>query len=591
MIEPIQSLAFSVQANPKVYALLLGSGVSRSAEIPTGWQIVMDLLGKLAASLGETDVTNLEEWYVRTYKEAPDYSKLLDALAKTASERQQLLRPYIEANDEQRQEGLKQPTAAHRAIARLVAQGFIKIIVTTNFDRLLEKALEDEGIVPTILSTADQVAGALPLDHIKCCIFKVHGDYLDPQIRNTQSELDVYPQAYNSLLDRIFDEYGLIVCGWSGSWDTALRNAFFRAKSRRFTTYWALHGEANDEARRLIEHRSAQVFPIDNADYFFQHIQQTVTSIEEYARPHPLSTEAAVASLKRYLSGPEYRIQLLDLIDTTVEQVVRGTTSEEFSVGAPTPEKTTIMARLRRYESSGATLLSMAALGGYWANEENFTGWDRGLEQLATKNLQLGSSYRVWNCLKTYPGLLLLYALGLGALETNHLHIVNRVFRRVAADSSSGTSQPVNVLTILLTNRNVDGLLKGMLEGMERNYLPVNDRLHDVLRQPLKQIIANDGKYTLMFDKFEMLAALAFTSMRNQNSLLEDWFPPGAYMYRTDNRQSILSEIENSISSLGDLSAYVTSGIFGDNASDCLHLIERFKKAVPKIAMRMGIFY
>ncbi len=35
MIDPIHSLAFAVQANPGVYAVLIGSGVSRSASIPT----------------------------------------------------------------------------------------------------------------------------------------------------------------------------------------------------------------------------------------------------------------------------------------------------------------------------------------------------------------------------------------------------------------------------------------------------------------------------------------------------------------------------------------------------------------------------
>ena len=586
MIEPIQSLAFSMQSNPKVYALLLGSGVSRSAEIPTGWEIIIDLLGKLAASTGETGVSDLEGWYVQKYQEAPDYSKILDALARTPSERQQLLRPYFEPDDQQRQEGLKQPTAAHKAIARLVAQGFIKVIVTTNFDRLIEKALEDEGVVPTVLSTVDQVKGALPLDHIDCCVFKVHGDYLDPRIRNTQSELEKYPQEYD-ILNRIFDDYGLVVCGWSGSWDTALRNALFRAHSRRFTTYWALHGEASDEAEQLIRHRSAQVIHIDDADRFFQNVQQTVTSIEEYSRPHPLSTEAAVASLKRYLPREEYRIQLMDLIDTTVEQVVRDTTGEGFDLGTPTQDKTTITARLRRYESSCITLTSMAALGGYWGNEDSFAGWDRALERLATKRLQHGTHYfPIWSNLQTYPGVLLLYALGLGALEANQLNIVNRIFRQVATDPYAGThSSSASVVDILLSYRDAEGQLKGKIEGMETNYLPVSDRLHDVLRQPLKPLIADDVKYTLIFDKFEILAALSYVIVEGRNSGFGgEWFPPGAYMYRRDNRERILTEIQESISSFGDYSSFVRSGIFGHTASECSQLIQRFKDYVSSSA-------
>ena len=101
-----------------------------------------------------------------------------------------------------------------------------------------------QGVVPTVLSSPDQVKGALPLIHTQCCVFKVHGDYLDTRIRNTPAELDQYPPEFDKLLDRIFDEFGLIVCGWSAEWDGALRSALIRAKSsRRFTTYWAVRGE------------------------------------------------------------------------------------------------------------------------------------------------------------------------------------------------------------------------------------------------------------------------------------------------------------------------------------------------------------
>ncbi|QDX90924.1 hypothetical protein EEL30_00100 (plasmid) [Brevibacillus laterosporus] len=48
MIDSIISLSFSMYSNPGVYGVLLGSGVSRSAGIPTGWQIVLDLCRKLA---------------------------------------------------------------------------------------------------------------------------------------------------------------------------------------------------------------------------------------------------------------------------------------------------------------------------------------------------------------------------------------------------------------------------------------------------------------------------------------------------------------------------------------------------------------
>jgi len=42
MLDPLLSLALSVRSNPGVYALLRGSGVSRAAGVPTGWEVVLD---------------------------------------------------------------------------------------------------------------------------------------------------------------------------------------------------------------------------------------------------------------------------------------------------------------------------------------------------------------------------------------------------------------------------------------------------------------------------------------------------------------------------------------------------------------------
>ncbi len=52
MIDPLISLAFALHNAKSAYALLLGSGVSRAAGIPTGWEIVIDLTRGLAAAEG-----------------------------------------------------------------------------------------------------------------------------------------------------------------------------------------------------------------------------------------------------------------------------------------------------------------------------------------------------------------------------------------------------------------------------------------------------------------------------------------------------------------------------------------------------------
>ena len=121
MIDPAISLAFTMHSNRGVYAILLGSGVSRSAGIPTGWEVVLDLLRKLAYIMGQDCEPDPSAWYENIFGEEPEYSKLLDEISKSPAERQQLLRNYFEPSEEEREQGLKVPTAAHKAIAELVA--------------------------------------------------------------------------------------------------------------------------------------------------------------------------------------------------------------------------------------------------------------------------------------------------------------------------------------------------------------------------------------------------------------------------------------------------------------------------------------
>ena len=279
---------------------------------------------------------------------------------------------------------------------------------------------------PTVLSSPDQVEGALPIVHTRCCLFKVHGDYLDPRIRNTPVELASYPDVYDTLLDRILDDYGLIVCGWSAEWDDALRNAILRSRSRRFAAYWALHGEASDEARRLIDHRGARTICIESADAFFNDVQQYVESIEEYARPHPLSIEAAVSSLKRYISESRYRVQLADMINVTVDRIVETTSSEEYAVSggsAPTTESAT--ARVRGYEAACETLLALAPIGGYWAEKEHLLIWRQALGRLSASGR---AGWMLWLRMQRYPATLLFYALGLGAIAAERFGFLTDLF-------------------------------------------------------------------------------------------------------------------------------------------------------------------
>ena len=398
-----------------VYAFLLGSGVSRAAEIPTGWEVVLDLIRKLAHLKNEDCDPNPARWYREQFDKEPDYSEILNHLAQSPEEQSQLLKSYFEPTEEERERGAKLPSKAHCTIARLVANGTVRVIVTTNFDRLIEKALGEVGISPTVIALPNAAEGALPLAHSDCTIIKLHGDYLDTRTKNTTLELASYDERIDRLLDQVFDEYGLVVCGWSGVWDKALISAFERCESRRFSIYWtAYQGETSEQAERLINLRGAEVIPIDGADAFFSTLGEKIEALREYDRPHPLSAKLAVSSLKRYLPDPRHQIALHDLVMDETERVCQIISGEQFSP-SESYDPDTLVKRVSRYESTLDVLTALFVHGCYWGEKEHRAVWEISLQRIANTPSQ--QSRQVWSKLQLYPALLLFYAGGIAAVS------------------------------------------------------------------------------------------------------------------------------------------------------------------------------
>jgi hypothetical protein len=506
MIDLIVSLALSMHTNRGVYALLLGSGVSRSAGIPTGWEVVLDLIRKLAHIQEANCEPNPAAWYKAQYGEVPDYSKLLDAIAKSPSERSQLLRSYFEPTEQEREQGLKVPTPAHKAIAKLVADGYIRVILTTNFDRLLEKALEAIGVVPTVISTSDSIDGAMPLIHTKCCIIKVHGDYLDTRIRNTTAELGQYDERLNRLLDRVFDEFGLIVCGWSAEWDTALRAAIQRYPNRRFTTYWAARREPQEIAKELLDWRKGVFVEIKDADSFFQELEEKVSALQEIDRPHPLSAKVAVATLKKYLVDEQHRIRLHDLVKEEREKLYAQLSLEHFPLDTPFSAQE-LRQRVQRYESLTEILIAVMVTGCYWGEESHEYLWTQCLERIANLH-ELKNGARP--PLSLYPALVLLYAGGIASIAArNYGTFAALLTEPIVIDV--GRNKPF--LLSVNTDKVMQQSVAKNLAGMQGLHTPLSAHLYKVLRESLREFLPQDSDYEKCFDRFEYLLGLVHADL------------------------------------------------------------------------------
>jgi hypothetical protein len=65
MLDPSSAIAFDMQAAKDVFALLLGSGVSRAAKILTGLDITLDLVRSVARLRGEDTAKTMPDVSMR----------------------------------------------------------------------------------------------------------------------------------------------------------------------------------------------------------------------------------------------------------------------------------------------------------------------------------------------------------------------------------------------------------------------------------------------------------------------------------------------------------------------------------------------
>ncbi|HEX3654898.1 MAG TPA: SIR2 family protein [Pirellulales bacterium] len=581
MIDPLISLPFALQANPGAYALVVGSGLSRAALIPTGWEVVLDLIGRIAKLEGEACEPDRAAWYRRKYGDEPDYAKLIQMLVKSPEERHQFLRQYFEPNEEEREQGAKMPTAAHRAIAELVVKGYIRVIITTNFDRLLERAIEEAGITPTVLSTADAIEGSLPIVHQRCVVLKAHGDYLDTRIKNTPEELAFYDDRQAHLLDRIFDDFGVVVCGWSADWDPALCAAFDRCKSRRFTLYWAAPGGIGINAQRILQARSGVTVRIKDANSFFTQLAERTLALEETQQLHPLSAGIAAATVKRLISEPRHRVRLYDLLRDETEAAFERISGLHAQALANQRQADATQKAFDGYFEAVSVVRELMIHGCYWAGPEHYDAFTKCVPRIARDPQRRMSGTKIVQGLRAAPAAMLFYSGGIAALAGRNYGMFAHLIRQSVC-RDDGKEGPF----VLIYPWDELHRFARLIRGFNNGYAADSRWLFDRLREPLRPLLVGDDEFEVTFDRFEYLRSLAFIDANAKrdggNEVTDAYAPVGLFRWRERwdrNRQiNIRDDLLEELAAEGENWGPLRSGLF-DGSSDRFRLVlERYEE-------------
>ncbi|MCQ6271014.1 SIR2 family protein [Pseudarthrobacter sp. R1] len=240
------------------------------------------------------------------------------------------------------------------------------MIVTLNFDRLLEQAIRAEGIEPTIVTTAADVAGLAPLHTLQCCVIHLHGDYLNPaSMLNTRTELDSYEPQMMALLQRVLTDYGLIIAGWSGTYDPALMEAIKTNYPARYTLSWIEPGTPSQEATEFRNLMKGILVPT-TADAAFGLLIDALTAFESRRSRHPLTVGVVAETVKRELSGRWVAIGLHDRLGAEFERLrlIPEFNLQSYQQDAPDG----YVAMLERVEEASKVCLALTASMAYWGD-------------------------------------------------------------------------------------------------------------------------------------------------------------------------------------------------------------------------------
>jgi hypothetical protein len=287
--------------------LLVGAGISVSAGIPPAQKLM-----KIAIENFPNYFTDEEQKLAQEDLSQLLYNYIMSKLSP--AHRKEIFQWHIQGN-EARSIPKAKLNFAHLTIAELLKQGYIKRILTTNFDPLLINACYMVGMYPLPaiydLGSVDQINPELFDDP---CIIYLNGQHAGQVQRNTPSQLSQHQSILNKVVLSTGCKRPWIVAGYSGENDP-LMDALNELRPYNNWLYWLEYKEQvlQKESHLFLENdEECKVIYGSDADSIFLQITKDIEC--------PLS----------FIEDPSERLQLyLDEIKFNTHQQL-GNFYQEF---------------------------------------------------------------------------------------------------------------------------------------------------------------------------------------------------------------------------------------------------------------------
>lgn len=210
LVESLANLIRAKRDDGQKFILLLGAGASMSSGVKSTTKIMDELLALYGKDVvGQSVLERFDQLWRRTQD----------------ADRDRLLRPFLASRD-------LTPSPGYTKLARLIAEEYFDLVLTFNFDILLETALkaapQDFKLIIRGETNDDAIDKLVANREPRVKLAKLHGSFQSADyFLFSAKEMDRYPPAIASFVDRV-TRADMLICGYSFG-DDCVKAAFARS--------------------------------------------------------------------------------------------------------------------------------------------------------------------------------------------------------------------------------------------------------------------------------------------------------------------------------------------------------------------------
>jgi len=291
-----------------------------------------------------------------------------------------------------------------------------------------------------------------------------------------------------------------------------------------------------------------------------------------------------ITQTKEYLSDTRCTIKLEELVKLELQNVLSKTSEDNFSIQRPGYSVEEFTRRLEEYELIVADLLRISCCIAHWGKPEHLHALKRALEHITVQQLP-AKPIELWQALRWYPAVLLLYSTGISAIA--HEKYDNLAAILLAKVRSLQPHKGRDALTPAIGEPieelcRVADLFKN-LPGRKKDLVPRSEYLFEKLKPMLDDLLSLEPYYELYFDQFEVLLALVYADVLGREGLLGRG-PVGRFGYKYAHYRDI-NPLKNIIAEAGKYKESwgpLAAGLFGGSYSRFEQISSEYEKVIAR---------